>query len=202
MLTTLLILLMVGAYLMGSIPSGLIIGKLFYHKDLREFGSGNIGTTNAFRALGVTGGFIVFACDMLKGAIPVLITNQLDTGIHPMFIGLFAIAGHTFPIFLKFKGGKAVATSFGVAMAYVPVFALIAIAIFFIVLYLWRMVSLSSIVAVICAFFISFFWRDLFLSTIVFAVMILVIVRHQANIQRIRAGNESKVPFGRGYKKP
>lgn len=192
--------LVIFAYLLGSFPSGLVIGKLFYHTDLREQGSGNIGTTNAFRAFGKLGGSVVFIGDMLKGAIPVLLAGSVATSWHPVVFGLSAIFGHTFPIFLKFKGGKAVATSFGVGLAIAPLFALIVISVFFIVLYIGRMVSLASIVAVIFALILSFFWQDTVLTILVAIIAVTIIVRHKENIERIRKGTESKVPFGLGSK--
>lgn len=190
------ILLLIVAYLLGSIPFGLVVGKLIYKKDIRQFGSGNIGTTNAFRAFGTIGGVLVFICDMVKGAIPVLLAIWLNPGLHPLLFGGMAIVGHSFPLFLKFNGGKAVATSFGVVLAYHPLFALISIASFFVSLYITSMVSFSSIFAVIFATILSLFYQDLGLTIATVLVLILVVVRHKDNIKRIRQGTESKVPFG------
>lgn len=192
--------LLMMAYFLGATPFGLLIGKYFYHTDLRQHGSGNIGTTNAFRTFGKMGGSAVFILDMLKGAIPVLIANQIEGAWHPIIFGVAAILGHTFPVFLKFKGGKAVATSFGVGFAYAPLFALIAISIFFIALYLWRMVSLASLIAVFSALLLSFFWQDNILTVLVLIITVLITVRHKTNIQRIKNGTEAKVPFGWGAK--
>ena len=108
------LLAMIIAYLLGSIPSGIWIGKLFYGKDIRNYGSGNSGTTNTFRVLGVPAGIAVFIIDTAKGAIPVLLPLVLATSVHPLLFGLVAVLGHTFPIFAHFKGGKAVATTAGV----------------------------------------------------------------------------------------
>ncbi|MEY8370636.1 glycerol-3-phosphate 1-O-acyltransferase PlsY [Aerococcaceae bacterium 50-4] len=190
------ILLLVVAYLLGSIPFGLVVGKFIYKKDIRQFGSGNIGTTNAFRAFGTVGGILVFVCDMLKGAIPVLLAQGLDAGLHPLLFGGMAIVGHSYPLFLKFKGGKAVATSFGVVLAYHPVFALISIASFFVSLFITSMVSFSSIFAITFATIFSLFYQDWGLTLATVLVLILVVVRHKDNIKRIRQGTESKVPFG------
>lgn len=107
-----------------------------------------------------------------------------------------AIVGHSFPLFLKFNGGKAVATSFGVVLAYHPLFALISIASFFVSLFITSMVSFSSIFAVIFATILSLFYQDLGLTIATVLVLILVVVRHKDNIKRIRQGTESKVPFG------
>lgn len=190
------ILLLVVAYLLGSIPFGLVVGKFIYKKDIRQFGSGNIGTTNAFRAFGTVGGILVFVCDMLKGAIPVLLAQWLDAGLHPLLFGGMAIVGHSYPLFLKFNGGKAVATSFGVVLAYHPIFALISIASFFVSLFITSMVSFSSIFAITFATILSLFYQDWGLTLATLLVLILVVVRHKDNIKRIRQGTESKVPFG------
>lgn len=190
------ILLLVVAYLLGSIPFGLVVGKLLYKKDIRQFGSGNIGTTNAFRAFGTTGGILVFICDMIKGAIPVLLANWLQPGLHPLLFGGMAIIGHSFPLFLKFKGGKAVATSFGVVLAYHPLFALISIASFFVSLFVTSMVSFSSIFAIAFATILSLLYQDWVLTLATALVLALVVIRHKDNIKRIRQGTESKVPFG------
>ncbi len=190
------IILLVVAYLLGSIPFGLVVGKLIYKKDIRQFGSGNIGTTNAFRAFGTVGGVLVFICDMIKGAIPVLLAVWLQAGLHPLLFGGMAIIGHSFPLFLKFKGGKAVATSFGVVLAYHPIFALISIASFFASLFITSMVSFSSIFAVIFATILSLLYQDWVLTLATALVLTLVVIRHKDNIKRIRQGTESKVPFG------
>ena len=109
------------AYLLGSIPSGLWIGKIFFHINLREHGSGNTGTTNTFRILGKKAGIIVFAIDFLKGTLAVLLPTFFGIqGISPMVFGLLAVLGHTFPVFAGFKGGKAVATSAGVLLGFSP----------------------------------------------------------------------------------
>ncbi|WP_268753524.1 glycerol-3-phosphate 1-O-acyltransferase PlsY [Aerococcus urinaehominis] len=189
------------AYIIGSIPSGILLGKYVYHKDPRQFGSGNIGTTNAFRVFGVKGGLIVFLCDALKGAIPVWLAMWLNPQVHPLLVGIVAVIGHSFSLFLNFKGGKAVATSFGVAFAFLPIFALLAIGVFFVCLYFSRMVSLSSLVGTGAAFFMSFYYQDWLFSLIVGLIWLLMIIRHRPNLERIKNGTESKVPFGWGYKK-
>ena len=119
------------AYLLGSIPSGLWIGKVFFHINLREHGSGNTGTTNTFRILGKKAGIIVFAIDFLKGTLAVLLPTFFGIqGISPMVFGLLAVLGHTFPIFAGFKGGKAVATSAGVLLGFSPILLLILAVVF------------------------------------------------------------------------
>lgn len=188
------------AYLLGSIPAGVWVGKLLYKTDIREHGSGNSGTTNAFRVLGKQAGIMVLLVDVLKGTAAGLLPLLFNVDIHPMIIGIAAIIGHVFPIFAKFKGGKAVATSAGVAIAYNPLFLLVMVAIFLILLYVTSMVSFASVTTLILAFFASLFLQDWIFSTMVFIIMVLVVVRHKENIKRIREGKENKVPFGLGAK--
>ena len=111
------------AYLLGSIPSGIWIGKYFYHTDIRTYGSGNSGTTNTFRVLGKKAGTIVLIMDMLKGSAATLLPIWLGAEIHPLLAGVVAALGHTYPLFAGFKGGKAVATSGGIILAYNPLFS-------------------------------------------------------------------------------
>lgn len=188
---------LITSYLLGSIAFGVVIGERFYHKDIRNYGSHNIGSTNAFRVLGKSGGSIVFLFDMLKGALPVWIAMSLQLSWHPLFFGGAAVLGHVFPIFFKFKGGKAIATSFGMALAYHPLLALSAISVFFVVLLIWRMVSLSSMIAVTSAVIMSFLFPgvDNVFRVIVILIAILTIIRHKENISRLLNGTESKVPL-------
>lgn len=194
------ILLIIVAYLMGSIPSGVWIGKLFFQTDIRNHGSGNSGTTNTYRVLGKTAGTIVLIMDIAKGTIPVLLALWLGVSVHPMVIGLFAIIGHVYPIFAGFKGGKAVATTAGVALGAQPLFVFFLLFVFVFILYTSSMVSLASVLTFIIAAIASLFIGDWVFSVIVWLAMILVIVRHRSNIERIRKGEENKVPFG--LKKP
>lgn len=193
MIETLMFLL---AYLLGSIPSGVWIGKLIFKTDIREHGSGNTGTTNTYRVLGKTAGTIVLVMDILKGTIAALLPLFLGSNVHPMVVGLFAVIGHVFPIFAKFKGGKAVATSAGIALGAQPLFLLCIAAIWGATLYVTSVVSLASIIAVIIAAIASLFLGDMLFAVIAWIAMIIVIVRHSSNIVRIKNGTESKVPFG------
>ncbi|MDO4669851.1 MAG: glycerol-3-phosphate 1-O-acyltransferase PlsY [Aerococcus sp.] len=199
------VLFSVLAYLLGSIPFGVLIGKGLYHKDIRSFGSGNIGTTNAFRAFGPRGGLLVFLFDMLKGFLPVMIAHLVpQLTWDAMIYGIFAILGHSFSLYLRFKGGKAVATSFGAALAYSPIFALLSIAVFFIVLWVSRMVSLSSILALIASsILVTFFMPDVswLFRGLVYGITLLIIVRHIQNIKRILNGTESKIQHFSSKKK-
>ncbi len=184
------------AYLLGSIPSGVWIGKNFYNKDIRDYGSGNTGATNTFRILGPKAGTLALIGDVLKGSIATLIPIYFGTDIHPMFIGLFAVLGHVYPIFLKFKGGKAVATTAGVAIAIHPLFVLIFASVFLIILLITSMVSVASMSAVFLAAIGSLFINDPIFSVIVWFLAALIIYLHRANITRLRNKEESRVPFG------
>lgn len=189
------------AYLLGSIPSGVWVGKLLYKKDIREYGSGNMGTTNTFRVLGKKAGILVLILDSLKGSAATLLPIWLGADIHPLITGSIAAVGHTLPIFANFRGGKAVATSAGIILAYNPFFFTLAIISFLIYLYISSMVSLSSILACLSAVVISFFFQDVFLVIATVLLTAFIIYKHQANIARIRKGTESRIPFGLGYQK-
>lgn len=199
-------ILLITAYLLGSIPSGLWIGQVFFHKNIRDYGSGNIGTTNTFRVLGKQAGMAVFLLDFLKGSLAVLLPIWLQAeGVSPIVFGLLAVLGHTFPIFAQFKGGKAVATSAGMLMGFAPLFCLYLMLVFALTLYLTSMVSLSSIVGAI----LGMIGALVFPSTgflihgydPVFTIIILflgsfVIVRHKENIERILKKEENLLPWG------
>jgi glycerol-3-phosphate acyltransferase PlsY len=197
-----LILLFLAAYLIGSFPSALIIGKVFYHKDIRQFGSGNIGTTNAYRVLGPKAGTGVLVMDVLKGtlgaSLPLLF--QYSDRHLVLLIGLGAVLGHSFSLYIHFHGGKSVATSAGILLAYNPEFFLIAALIFLTIMYLSSMVSLASTLGCTLVLILSFYYQDWVLSTIVAAVTIFVIIRHRSNFRRIKNGTENLVPFGVVYR--
>ncbi|WP_414046490.1 glycerol-3-phosphate 1-O-acyltransferase PlsY [Macrococcus equi] len=193
-------LIFLAAYLIGSIPTGLIIGKVFYHKDIRQHGSGNLGATNTFRILGKKAGIFVTIFDVLKGTISALFPFILHQDIHPILVGLAAVIGHVYPIYLKFKGGKAVATSAGVILGTNPVLFLIIAVIFFTLLFSTKMVSLTSILTSIANFIGSLFFDDKVFMAISFVIMIVIIVRHRSNIERIMNGTESKVNFNKNTK--
>jgi acyl phosphate:glycerol-3-phosphate acyltransferase len=184
------------AYLLGSIPTGLIVGKVGYGIDIREHGSGNLGGTNTFRTLGVKAGLIVTISDILKGtlaaSLPFLFNIQ---DLHPLLVGIFAIIGHTYPIFAKFKGGKAVATSGGILLFYTPVMFLTILVFFFIVLYISKYVSLSSMLAGVYGIIYSLFTKDIPLIIIITLITIFVVYRHRANIKRILNKTEPKVKW-------
>ena len=182
------------AYLLGSIPSGLWIGRKFFQIDIRQHGSGNLGATNSFRILGKKAGTIVLLMDLLKGSISVLLLKQMDLhGISPLIIALFAVIGHTYPLFANFKGGKAVATFAGVILAYQPVLFLIGLGIFILTLAISKMVSFTSMLTISIGVLLSLYFQDMVLTTIALLADIFIIYRHRTNIQRIFNGTESKV---------
>jgi glycerol-3-phosphate acyltransferase PlsY len=206
------IILIVTAYLLGSVPFGLIIAKA-HGKDLRSIGSGNIGATNLARALGKKWAYFCFALDLLKGLIPMLAaTHTLSSPpttaelFLALAVGCAAIAGHIFPIYIKFRGGKGVATSFGVALGFWPYYticAAFAFAVWAVVTLVWRYISLASIAAslvfpvtLILAIILRPAWDfanlwPLLIAAI--AIPLMVIVRHRENIKRLIAGTESKI---------
>lgn len=190
-------MMLIAAYLIGSIPTGLIIGKLFYNIDIRQHGSGNLGATNTFRILGKKAGIFVTIFDVLKGTISALFPMIFHQNIHPIIIGVVAVIGHVFPIYLKFKGGKAVATSAGVILGTNPVLFLIIAIIFFTLLFTTKMVSLTSMLTSIANFIGSLFFEDKILMGVSFLIMIVIIVRHKSNIERIMNGTESKINFNK-----
>ena len=181
------------AYLLGSIPSGLWIGRKFFQIDIRQHGSGNLGATNSFRILGKKAGTIVLLMDLLKGSISVLLLKQMDLhGISPLIIALFAVIGHTYPLFANFKGGKAVATFAGVILAYQPVLFLIGLGIFILTLAISKMVSFTSMLTISIGVLLSLYFQDMVLTTIALLADIFIIYRHRTNIQRILNGTEAK----------
>lgn len=197
-----LILILLIAYIIGSIPSGLWVGKLFYKMDIREHGSGNLGGTNTFRVLGKKPGLIVTILDILKGTaatLLVLLPSFSDLMVHPLILGLVAVIGHMYPLFASFKGGKAVATSGGVLLAYNWPFFIIVLVAFFIVLKLTKMVSLTSMIVALIGLLYSifyYFWRsDIYLLLMLIFFTLFIFSRHRTNIERIKAGTEPKVTW-------
>jgi acyl phosphate:glycerol-3-phosphate acyltransferase len=191
-----IILVLLAAYLLGSIPSGLIIGKVFYKTDIREHGSGNLGGTNTFRTLGVKAGLAVTVADILKGtlaaSLPVLF--GLDD-VNPLLAGVFAVIGHTYPVFAGFRGGKAVATSGGVLLFCAPLMFVTIFVVFFASLYITKYVSLSSMLAGICAVIYAAINGDIPLLIAVILLASFVIYRHRANIKRIMNKTEPKIKW-------
>ncbi|GAA0315012.1 glycerol-3-phosphate 1-O-acyltransferase PlsY [Bacillus carboniphilus] len=187
--------LLLVAYLLGSIPSGLIVGKVFYKVDIREHGSGNLGGTNTFRTLGVKAGLAVTIADILKGTLATALAIWFSTEFHPLIFGVLAVVGHMYPIFAGFRGGKAVATSGGVLLMYNPILFVLLLLSFLVALYITKYVSLSSMIAASVALIYSFFTRDLPLILVVLALATFVFYRHRANIKRIINKTEPKIKW-------
>ncbi|MFT3980883.1 MAG: glycerol-3-phosphate 1-O-acyltransferase PlsY [Ferruginibacter sp.] len=200
------LLLIVCAYFIGSIPSALIISKSIFGIDIRDYGSGNMGATNTFRTLGSRYGIIVMAMDILKGVIasslyefiPFYSDNELARTNLIIGLGMAAVLGHIFPVFARFKGGKGVATLFGMVLALQPVVALVCVAVFLLVLFLTRYVSLSSILAsIMLPVSVLWIWNEHEVLYRVFALIVagLVVLTHQKNIGRLLRGVESRLPI-------
>lgn len=180
------------AYLLGSIPSGLIIGKLFYHTDIRQYGSHNIGATNAYRVLGKTGAAFVFLCDVLKGGAGVYLFMPNAEGM--LLGGILAMIGHNWPIFLGFKGGRGVATGLGVLIFLTPMVSLIVFGVWVLIFALTKYVSLGSVIAAalvpICMYLLDEPRPYLYFGLI---AAFFVIIRHKDNIKRLLSGSELKI---------
>lgn len=193
------------AFLLGSVPTGYLLIRFFRHQDIRSVGSGNIGATNVLRSGGKGLGLATFLCDMFKGCIAVWMGGALAFLIAPHALqfreaeaiaALAAVLGHIFTPWLRFKGGKGVATGFGVFLAASPWAALAAIAVFFVVVFLSRYVSLASILGAISFPFFACFLipgakPPLFIAA-EFIVASLIVIRHHQNIRRLLSGTESK----------
>ena len=199
------------SYLTGSFPSAVWFGKLFCRIDVRKFGSGNAGATNTFRVLGKRIGALVLFFDIFKGWISVNYVTLISQGINNDFIstslyfelqllfGFFAVIGHLFPLFARFRGGKGVATILGLLLAIQPIVALLSLVIFIIVFFIFRYVSLASILSSI-AFGIIILLQPVDNTSLdLFAIFvpILSLITHQKNIERLMRGEETKVMFGK-----
>src|SRR5579859_1515886 len=203
-------LLLAAAYLLGSIPFGLLLAKVFAGSDIRKSGSGNIGATNVARVAGPGAGILTLALDAAKGSAAVWIagrfTEQSSTVM--TLAGIIALLGHCFPVWLKFKGGKGVATALGVFLILAPLAALASLLVFIAVSVAWRYVSLGSVSAAAAMPLLMYFlWAPGHAPPLVvdfgtlFAAA-LVIFKHDANLQRLVDGTEPKFSFGRSKGDP
>ncbi|GGA62166.1 glycerol-3-phosphate 1-O-acyltransferase PlsY [Ornithinibacillus halotolerans] len=183
------------AYLLGSIPSALIVGKVGYNIDIREHGSGNLGGTNTFRVLGIKAGIIVTLADILKGTVATVIPLLFDADVYRLAIGIFAVIGHTYPVFARFKGGKAVATSGGIILGVNPILFGIMVLTFLLTLKISKYVSLSSMITGVVSFIVSIFIGDIGLMIVIGVLTLFVIYRHLANIKRIINKTEPKIKW-------
>ena len=206
-------MLVVLAYLLGSIPTSIWVSKAVFGIDIRQYGSGNPGATNTFRVLGSKWGAFVMISDISKGVIatslyiliPFYLQNELARTNFMIILGLAAVLGHIFPIWADFKGGKGVATILGMALAIQPIVALICIIVFLITLFTTRFVSLSSMLAsVVFMLLILFIFNEKETSYRVFAIIVafMVVVTHQKNIGRLLNGKENKAPLFKKNRKP
>ena len=197
------VILMAIAYILGSIPNAVWIGKAFKGIDVREHGSKNAGSTNAARVLGAKLGIFTLVLDISKGAFPVFLALLLKaqslenilgiSGIDTVLVGICAIVGHSFSVFMKFKGGKAVATTVGVFIVIVPKALLLAAVVFFTVFALTKYVSLSSITgAASLPILVYLLYSDIPYTVFAGVVAFLIIIRHRSNISRLIKGEESK----------
>ncbi|PLY03031.1 MAG: acyl-phosphate glycerol 3-phosphate acyltransferase [Desulfuromonas sp.] len=189
------IILLICAYLIGAIPTGVILTRIAGGEDIRKAGSGNIGATNVYRVAGRKLGVITLIGDCLKGVIPVLVAQQFF-GLEQGALGLVALAaflGHCYPVYLGFKGGKGVATALGIFLVLSPLTILVDLILFALILWKWRFISLASISAAAATpFLLLYFSRSLplFFATLIIAGM--VIWRHRANIERLCNGSENR----------
>lgn len=202
MLTSINILFLLGAYLLGSIPTAVWIGKYFYNIDVREYGSGNAGATNVFRVLGKKAGIPVLLIDVLKGFVAVSLANSSDYTVGSnqfinlqLVLGIASLVGHIFPIFASFRGGKGIATLLGIILAILPFAAFISIGIFIIVLLVSSYVSLGSMTAAVAfPIIVILGFKTTTPSLIIFSILIaiMVLITHQKNIERLLRREESK----------
>ena len=195
----LIILFVITTYLVASIPFGLIVSKKFAHKDIREYGSKNIGATNVTRILGKKLGFLTLILDAAKGAVMVILAKIIFkdaqyTSIIVAFTGFTAVIGHVFPIYLGFKGGKGVATTMAVILAINPLFGLITIMVW-IVIFLATKISAAASLLSITFTTLSAIYIEVNLEQIILylALLILVFLRHRENLIRLRDGEENKL---------
>src|SRR5271170_737093 len=191
------------AYLLGSVPFGLLVGGVLGGKDVRKAGSGNIGATNVSRVAGPFAGILTLVLDAAKGAVAVLAAGRLtdDSATWMMVAGLLALLGHCYPLWLHFKGGKGVATAAGVFLVLCPLAMFSALTIFILVVIFWRFVSLGSLAAAAAIPLLMYFlWAPHHAPplAVIFgslAISSLVIYKHDANMQRLVTGTEAKFSF-------
>jgi len=185
------------SYLLGAVPFGVIFSNVFSNVDVRKVGSGNIGATNVLRAAGKTAALLTLLADALKGFLPVIVVKLLFQNDYvTVLTGAAAILGHNFPVYLKFRGGKGVATSYGVVLAVSPLIGLIILLIWPLAAYLWRYSSLSALISIAFYPILTFATAspasrpNELLTLFVFAI---IYYRHRGNIKRILAGTEPKI---------
>lgn len=198
------IFLVLFSYLLGSVPTGYIFGKVLKNVDIREHGSGNVGATNVFRAIGKIPGIIVLVIDFLKGFLAIAVLPILLGKVFPglkesgantlVFAGMAVIAGHIWTIFLQFKGGKGVATTAGVLAGLAPVLLFSCLCVFVLVFSIWRVVSLASVcAAVMLPIFAVIFNEELFFILFCSVLCLVAVFAHRQNIKRLIRGEEKRL---------
>jgi acyl phosphate:glycerol-3-phosphate acyltransferase len=205
MFYVIIVFLIIAAYLIGSIPTAVWVGKIFYKIDVREHGSKNAGTTNTIRVLGVVAGVPVFVIDIMKGFAAAMLVNFSGLEQHTnlwisfqIFLGAAAVVGHILPIFASFNGGKGVATILGASFALHPLAAFCCFVIFMIIAFSTRFVSLASIISSCCyPLLMIFVFRERFISLVIYSIIlsVVILIVHQKNIIRLYKGEESKFYF-------
>ncbi|MEQ2527759.1 glycerol-3-phosphate 1-O-acyltransferase PlsY [Bacillaceae bacterium CLA-AA-H227] len=187
------VILLIGAYLIGAIPTALIVGKLFFKIDIREHGSNNPGATNTIRVLGKRAGVAVLIVDIGKGALAAALPIFFGVDLDPLTTGLVAVVGHCFPIFAHFRGGKAIATTAGTLLVANPLMLLVAYLTFFGVIFWTKYVFLGSLSVGVALFVFAFFepgWKH---ELIFFLFILFLIFLHRSNIRNFREHKELKV---------
>jgi glycerol-3-phosphate acyltransferase PlsY len=190
-----ILLVILVSYILGSIPFGYIIAKI-KGVDITKLGSGNIGATNVGRYLGKPYFFIVLFLDAVKGFIPTILFKLLFGLEYGILAGLFSVIGHSYSIFMKFKGGKGVATGLGVSIALIPIETIIGFGVWFLVLMIFKIMALASIISAVSVFIVVLFFEKSSLIKIVCGIIaVLIVLRHRSNIERIIKGTEPKFYF-------
>ncbi|MBM4403594.1 MAG: glycerol-3-phosphate 1-O-acyltransferase PlsY [Candidatus Cloacimonetes bacterium] len=195
------IIMLVAVYLIGSVPTGYIMGRIFFGLDIRTSGSGNIGATNALRHMGVKAGIIVLILDMLKGCLAVLLMRYFFRGEQGIIAlgAMVVILGHVFTVFLGFKGGKGVATAAGVFMILSPLSFLISILCFTALVLVWRYVSLASMISALVFYTLNMSevccgsYENMPKAVLVTIIVLVIIIKHRSNIGRLIEGTEIKI---------
>lgn len=197
-----ILVLLAVAYLLGSIPFGMIIGARFYGVNIARKGSGNIGATNVFRVLGPKAGSLVLGADILKGFVAIKIVQflapgNIDTNMLETMAAACVVLGHSMSIFLSFSGGKGVATAAGALLAIMPKILLILLAVWILIILITRYVSLASIVVAMTFPVITIFLdQNTYRIALSFAVCLTVLIKHRANLVRLIKGTENKFSVG------
>ena len=189
------LLVLVGCYLLGAIPFGVLVGKVARGIDIREFGSGNIGASNVLRTLGVGPALLVFVLDTAKGTAAVVACRALK--MEPWIVvmgGVLSIVGHSFSVFLRFRGGKGVATSLGMIIGLNPMIAGIAFGLWLVIVGLTRIISVGSMLAAVSVPAMMFAWeKHVEYQAIAVMAATLILVKHRSNVKRLLAGTEPRI---------